>query len=478
MVKEALFTHNDILMLEHLSGSAPDMCPFESDAARRQAISRLRRRITNDAADFFAVHLEEWRAIKSSFEYNLIGEEEQERIQTQIWNQRESLYRFLIDWIPNDSLDEFLNEFLVRMYTDEILKNEGAFNPLIPMRFWGNYLAQFDFEDPLVHRVCERMSKEMAKFDQLTANKRSIVTFDTTENEDGLSKVWIMDPEMFDQFMAYEKSDQQDNFVYVIPGSAFQSGEHDFLIAFNCCVLWNHWILSVAYQIFAEGKKVATNNQLMNRLSRLIFHNFHMSTNDLLLHYDSIIENPDFLQENFQEVILVLLNQYFDNFRTNEPGRPSVARSKRQDSNGFEIRDDLYVKSLLKFLGNQGGRGRRAPLDELGNPSTGAGRGFKGFLRKRVNELVKMGLIESVGKGFAITSKGIDVWRHRPMMGVNSYLVPLSLDKLRERIQHYSNKNPNAAKENLIHAAIKFELPGAKILNHRDIYKFIINKSL
>jgi len=421
------------------------------------------------------MHLEEWHSIKSSFESNLIGKEEQERIQMQIWNQRESLYRFLMDWIPNDLLGEFLNEFLVKRYPDEILKNEGAFDPLIPMRFWSNYLAQFEFEDPRVHRVCDKLSKEMTIFDQLTADKRSIVTFDTTENEDGSNKVWIMDSDMFDRFMAYEKSDQQDNFVYIISGSAFRSGDHDFLLAFNCSVLWDHWILSVAYQMYIEGKRVVTNNQLMNRLSRLIDHSFRNNVNNILHHYSSIIEKSDLPQENFQELILELLNQYFDNFRTNEPGRPSTARSKRRSSNNFEdSNNDHYVKSLLEYLGIQGGRGRKVPLDEMGNPMTGGGRGFKVFLRKRVNELEKMGLIESVGRGFTISPQGIEVWRHRPIMGVNSYLVPLSLDKLRESVHYYSNQNPEAAKETIIHAAIKVELQDAKILNYRDIYNIFI----
>jgi len=64
MVKESLFSHNDILMLEHLSRTGFEPCPFGSGVSNRQARSRLKRKIENDSADFLAAHLEEWRAIK------------------------------------------------------------------------------------------------------------------------------------------------------------------------------------------------------------------------------------------------------------------------------------------------------------------------------------------------------------------------------------------------------------------------------
>ena len=152
----------------------------------------------------------------------------------------------------------------------------------------------------------------------------------------------------------------------------------------------------------------------MNRLSRLI--SFYLQTviMENLRQSEELIENPFHPAEDIQGKVLQLLNNHFDHFRTNEPGRPSVARSNRRGLNRNEGPDDFYVKSLLESLGKQGGIGRIVPLDENGNPDTSSGRGFKGFLRKRVNEMVSMGFLNSIGKGFSI-KEGSEVWNHRPI---------------------------------------------------------------
>jgi len=473
MVKESLFSHNDILMLEHLSRTGFEPCPFGSGVSNRQARSRLKRKIEKDSADFLAAHLEEWRAIKLSFDYGLLGEDVQNKLQRQIWDSRESIIRLLIDWIPNEVLGDFLNEFLVKRYFDEMLKDEGAADPFIPIRFWGHYLAQLNFEDPRIHCVCERLLKEIEKFELLTADKRAIVTFDTENDEEGLCKVWTMDKTMFNRFMAYEKSNREDTFVYVIPRSIFRSGGNEFIVVFYCQVVWYQWILSVAHQINFEGKKMVTYNQLMNRLSQLISFYLQTAIKENLRQFKELIENPFHPAEDIQGEVLQLLNNHFDHFRTNEPGRPSVARSKRRGLNRNGGPDDLYVKSLLEFLGEQGGIGRKVPLDEKGNPATGSGRGFKGFLRKRVNEMVSLGFLNSVGKGFSISKEGSEVWNHRPMLGVDSLIVPMALDKICERVDKYSLKFPNASKNNIVRAVFEIEMPGARILNNMDIFNII-----
>jgi len=244
-------------------------------------------------------------------------------------------------------------------------------------------------------------------------------------------------------------------------------------VVFYCQVVWYQWILSVAHQINFEGKKMVTYNQLMNRLSQLISFYLQTAIKENLRQFEELVENPFHPAEDIQGKVLELLNNHFDHFRTNEPGRPSVARSKRRGLNKYESPDDFYVKSLLEFLGEQGGIGRKVPLDEKGNPATGSGRGFKGFLRKRVNEMVSLGFLNSVGKGFSISKEGSEVWNHRPMLGVDSLIVPMALDKICERVDKYSLKFPNASKNNIVRAVFEIEMPGARILNNMDIFNII-----
>ena len=500
MVKEALFSDNDKTMLEHLPRAHFEPEPFDSDEVRRQARSRLKRKIENEAVPFLVSHLNEWKGIDTAVEYGLIREDVKIRLQSQLWEDRQEIVNFLLEWLPNDKLGEFLEQLFVNRYMENTVRNEGAINPLIPTRYWKTYLSQMVFEDPQIERARKKLMKDLSDFDMLTESKCSIVT---GVGIDGVLryKVWTMDQRFLNHLMAYEQSEDRNTFVYIIPSTKFESGGHNFVMPFYCQVHWPHWILSVAFQLHIEGKKVVTYNQLMNRAFQYITHDLRYSIvpqleNQMLSFLESEIEDLledstypselhkiQYLEELIKQkadnsgtdyrglanTIRQLMNSHFDSYRTNEPGRPSQKRTRTSEEDAFESDEEYEIAKYLEYLGRLGGRGRKAPIDRLGHTDLGQGRGFKGFLRKRVNQLIEWGFLEPKGRGFIISEDGLVVQKHRSMIGMTCFIAPMWYDRLPNSFRRYSEKYPERSEEEILQAILMMAIPDAHILNLKEV---------
>lgn len=471
MVKEALFSRNDNAMLEHLPRAHFEPDYFENDTVRRQARSRLRRKIENEATPFLLTHLHEWQGIDTALEYGLIDDEVKTKLQSQIWDGNEELIRFLLRWIPNDKLGEFLEHLFVDSYPDELTDRNGRKDPLAPMSFWGPYISQLEFEDKDIERLRQRLERDLASFSQLTASKRSIVRMDLKDDHLRINN-WMMKPEQYDNLMVYDNLDDTASFAYVIPGSIFEQDSNKFVKVFYCSIQWHQWIMNVAYMRYCEGKRPVSYNHLMNTASQYI--SWHIQ-NHLLQNTASDINvenNPNRLIEHLDKTILQLLNEYFDHYRTNIPGRPSVKRKEAVEDE-IEIYDDKEITSFIEFLERRGRKGRKVPIDKLGNPDPGEGRGFKGFLRKRINELVKMGFVDPVGRRFTISEEGLDVYRHRNLPGITNVIAYTSFDRMKSGLEYNIKNHPERSEEDVLRAIMNVEYPNAVSLNIKQIIQMM-----
>ncbi len=467
MVKEALFSDRDMEMIAHVLRDGVGSDPFPSDVARRQARSRLRRKIENDAAPFLLTHLQEWRSIKAALDSEFIDNEVRDDLQRQIWSGREAMMRFLLDWIPTDKMGEFLNAMFVGKYLDLAVTGEGGVDPLVPLSFLRPYLSQLTFEDPEVEKTRLKLINELSRLQELTSAKRSVMTFKPSDDlEAPWYSVWQMDKEMLGNLLTYQHSEDQSLFIYVLPHSQYQASGVAAIRPFFCLIDWLHWILSVAMQVRMDSGKSVTYNQLMNRAIQYIAYEIQ---DDIIEQYGRMkekIDDPSFSTEKFQETVLRLMNEYFDNYRTNEPGRPSSERSQRVLDTNASFTEDKQITLDLGYLGRLGGKGRKVPLDERKNPDRGSGRGFKAYLRRRVNTLISMGFLEQRGRGFVITDKGMEVERHRGELGVMPAISPsLSLHWLSEGIALYSKRYPKLPRDVILRAILRRIYPKAVFLN-------------
>lgn len=472
MVKEALFSRNDNAMLEHLPRAHFEPDYFENDIVRRQARSRLRRKIENEATPFLLTHLHEWQGIDTALEYGLIDDEVKTKLQSQIWDDNEELIRFLLRWIPNDKLGEFLGHLFVDSYPDELTDRNGRKDPLAPMSFWGPYISQLEFEDKDIERLRQRLERDLASFSQLTASKRSIVRMDIKDDHLRINN-WMMKPEQYDNLMAYDNLDDTASFAYVIPGSIFEQEGNKFVKVFYCSIQWHQWIMNVAYMRHYEGKRPVGYNHLMNTASQYI--SWHIR--DHLLpdpENDRNLENnQNRMIKYLDKTILQLMNEYFDHYRTNMPGRPSAKR-KGAVEDEIDVYYDKEIASFIEFLEQRGRKGREVPIDKLGNPDPGEGRGFKGFLRKRINELIKMDFLDPVGKGFTISEEGLDVHRHRNLPGITNVIAYTSFDQIESDLRRNIQKHPESPEDEILRSIMIADFPDAAVLNIDQVLSMIM----
>lgn len=467
MVKSSLFSDNDMRLLDHLPRARYNKDPFRNDVVRRQVRSRLKRKIENDSVPFLASHLYEWHAIRTAVEYNLIDEALKTKLQNQVWDEKESLIAFMLEWLPGDKHAEFLASLFSDKYLDEGLKKRGEVDPLAPTKFLGPYLDMLRLYDRGAEKVRKRLVRDLTKFQELTGSKRSIVRFPAgkSEDDDLAYGIWSMEPLDFDHLMAYEHSEYHTTFVYVVPASTYEVEEHTFIKPLYCDIAWYDWILYSALDAHLAGRKSVSFNYMMNLGYRHVSFIILSSIVAQLQGHKEMMEDPAYSPEQFQKTILKLMGNYFDHCRTNRPGRPKKVDNDEYERQDKVFRPDKETTLEIEYFERMGGRGRKVPMDEDGEPYPGKGRGFKTHLRRRVNELVKLGLLNTSGRNFKVSDKGFEVARYGIPMGVTLVTHDLSLDWLRSGMKYYSKRYPMVSERSILAIMLNRSYPNAAFLN-------------
>jgi hypothetical protein len=223
MVKSSLFSDNDLRILDHLPRAHHSKGPFRNDMVRRQARSRLRRKIEKEAAPFLASHLYEWQAIRTAYDYGLVDEAVRENLQDQIWGEKDALIGLILEWLPEEKHAEFLESLYNDKYLDEATEQRDKIDPLAPTRFLGPYLDRLRMYDPEAEEVRKRLVYDLAMFQELTGSKHPLVKFSAGDSDDKdlVYHIWTLEPLDFEHLRTYERSEDRDTFVYIVPASMF-----------------------------------------------------------------------------------------------------------------------------------------------------------------------------------------------------------------------------------------------------------------
>jgi hypothetical protein len=187
-----------------------------------------------------------------------------------------------------------------------------------------------------------------------------------------------------------------------------------------------------------------------------------------------MMDDPAYSHEPFESAIARYMGEYFDHYRINRPGRPLLSTKDKPVDMSKDFMGDRETTLAIESLNRGGGKGREVPSDDRGIPSSGEGRGFKSHLRKRVNELVKLGILETAGKGFTISKMGLEMTRfYGVLSGITPLLQNLSLDWLRSGMTYYAGRYPGVGERDILKIMLNRQYPAASFLNIDDVLKMV-----